>query len=126
VIVEGAGGLLVPLVGSFTCGDLARFLDLPLVVVARPNLGTINHTLLTVRVAEAMGLEVKAVVVNNYDPDGGGLEQRSNPEVLREMLHGVPVYTVPCFKRLSVEDGLLGEMEGYPWEVLVGHLVDGE
>ncbi len=116
VIMEGAGGLLVPMCGRFTCGDLARFLNAPIVVVARPDLGTINHTLLTVRVAQAMGIAVKAVVLNRYCPERGGLEQRSNPRVIEDMLQNIPVHTVPPLSGLSVEEGMLGELAEYPWE----------
>ncbi len=123
VIVEGAGGLLVPMGSGLTCGDLAKIFNASLVVVARPNLGTINHTLLTVRVAKAMGLKVKAVVINQHDPKGGGLEQRSNPEVIRKMLDNVPVYTVPPFNDLVVEKCKLGEMEKFPWERLTEALL---
>ncbi|WP_136513481.1 dethiobiotin synthase [Geomonas edaphica] len=68
VIVEGAGGLMVPLAGGLLVADLALHLGLPIVVVARPNLGTINHTLLTTFTARTMGLKVKGVIVNRY-PD---------------------------------------------------------
>lgn len=66
VIVEGAGGLMVPLAGGLLVSDLAQHLDLPLLVVARPNLGTVNHSLLTVFCARTMGLKVKGIVVNRY------------------------------------------------------------
>ncbi len=125
VIVEGAGGLLVPMGYGLTCGDLARLLGSPLVVVARPNLGTINHTLLTVRMAQAMGIRVKAVIINGYDPDGGGIEQRSNPRVIGEMLPGVPVFTVPPIRGVAVEKKLLGDMEAYPWERIVREAFEG-
>ena len=68
VIVEGAGGLMVPLAGGLLISDLASHLGLPIVVVARPGLGTINHTLLTTFCARNLGLEVKGVVINRY-PD---------------------------------------------------------
>ncbi|GFO66447.1 ATP-dependent dethiobiotin synthetase BioD [Geomonas limicola] len=68
LIVEGAGGLMVPLAGGLLIADLAVNLGLPIAVVARPNLGTVNHTLLTTFTARQMGLEVKGVIVNRY-PD---------------------------------------------------------
>ncbi|TSK08120.1 MAG: dethiobiotin synthase [Geobacter sp.] len=68
VIVEGAGGLMVPLAGGLLVADLALHLGLPIVVVARPNLGTVNHTLLTTFTARTLGLKVKGVIVNRY-PD---------------------------------------------------------
>lgn len=66
VIVEGAGGLMVPLVGGMLIADLALFLGLPVAVVARPNLGTVNHTLLTTFGAKNLGLTVKGVIINRY------------------------------------------------------------
>lgn len=78
VIVEGAGGLMVPLAGGLLVADLARQLDLPLLVVARPDLGTINHTVLTCFAAQQMGLKVAGVVINNY-PAEPGLAERSAP-----------------------------------------------
>jgi dethiobiotin synthetase len=66
MIVEGAGGLMVPLAGGLLIADLVTQLGLPLAVVARPNLGTINHTLLTTFCAAHMGLTVKGVIVNRF------------------------------------------------------------
>jgi dethiobiotin synthetase len=62
LIVEGIGGLLVPLSEDFTVRDLAVELGLPLLIAARPGLGTINHTLLTLQAARAAKLDVRAVV----------------------------------------------------------------
>ncbi|MBI4699558.1 MAG: dethiobiotin synthase [Deltaproteobacteria bacterium] len=69
LLIEGAGGLLVPLGAGRTIADLARFLGAPLLVVARDSLGTINHTLLTVEVARGRGLAVGAVVLSACTPD---------------------------------------------------------
>ncbi|WP_243371324.1 dethiobiotin synthase [Geotalea sp. SG265] len=66
VIVEGAGGLMVPLAGGLLTADLINYLGLPLIVVARPNLGTVNHTLLTTFAARQMGIPVRGIIVNNY------------------------------------------------------------
>ncbi len=66
VIVEGVGGLLCPISDDFWVVHLARLLELPVVVVARAALGTINHTLLTLHVARQAGLHVAGVVVNRY------------------------------------------------------------
>jgi len=65
LVVEGAGGLLVPLHDDFTMGELARELELPLLVVARAALGTINHTRLTLEAAAARGLRVAGVVISH-------------------------------------------------------------
>jgi dethiobiotin synthetase len=68
-LVEGAGGLLVPVGREWTIADLASELGLPLLVVARAGLGTVNHTALTVRVARELGLDVAGVVLNATSPD---------------------------------------------------------
>lgn len=61
-LVEGAGGLLVPLGAGRSIADLAMLLGLPLLIVARPTLGTINHTLLTVEAARHRGLSIRGVI----------------------------------------------------------------
>ena len=65
-VVEGVGGLMVPLRGPWLARDLAAELGLPLVIAARPGLGTINHTLLTLEAARAAGLRVSAVVLTPW------------------------------------------------------------
>jgi dethiobiotin synthetase len=89
MLVEGAGGLAVPIADGFFMSDLAREMGLPVLIVARPSLGTINHTLLTVHCARAAGLEVAGIVINNYPVDPGLAEQTS-PSVI-EKLGGAPV-----------------------------------
>jgi dethiobiotin synthetase len=79
IVVEGVGGLLVPIDSDYTVRELAIALGLPLLVVARPSLGTINHTLLTLQAARAAGLKVLAVVLTPWPTRPSRLE-RSNRE----------------------------------------------
>ena len=74
VIVEGVGGLLCPISDEFWVIHLARMMSLPLVIVAKAGLGTINHTLLTLYAARAAGLEVAGVVINRYRVDPGAVK----------------------------------------------------
>ena len=92
VLVEGVGGLLCPLTASETVADLAALLGLPLVVVARRSLGTLNHTLMTVEVAHRRGLAVAGVVVSETSPVTTPAEH-ANVEELRARL-AVPVLAV--------------------------------
>jgi dethiobiotin synthetase len=84
LIVEGVGGLLVPLAEELTVRDLAVALGLPLLIAASPGLGTINHTLLTVEAARTAGLDVRAVVLTPWPEQPSELE-RSNRETIARM-----------------------------------------
>jgi dethiobiotin synthetase len=99
LIAEGVGGLLVPLTsGGYLVRDLAVALGLPVVVVARPGLGTINHSLLTIEAARAVGLAVRAVVLSPW-PAEPTVMQASNRRTI-EALGGVevvPFAEVPGF-----------------------------
>jgi dethiobiotin synthetase len=97
VVLEGVGGLLVPLTPGYAVRDYARELGLPLIVAARPGLGTINHTLLTLEAARAVALDVRAVVLTPWPEDPSTLE-RSNQETI-ERLGGTVVQTLPRLGR---------------------------
>jgi dethiobiotin synthetase len=90
IAVEGAGGLYVPLDGSHILVlDLIRQLRLPLLVVARAGLGTINHTALTVMAARHAGVAVAGVILNRF-PLNPGLAEQTNPEVIQQITQ-IPV-----------------------------------
>jgi dethiobiotin synthetase len=93
LVVEGVGGLLVPLTEAFTVCDLAIELQLPVLIAATPALGTINHTLLTLRAARAGGLRVAAVVLTPWAAEPSALEV-SNRETIAQM-GDVEVETLP-------------------------------
>ena len=92
VVVEGVGGLMVPLRPDYLVRNLAAQLGHPLVIVAHAGLGTINHTLLSIEAAWTAELEVRAVVRNRWPAEPGRLEE-SNRETIAE-LTGVEVATL--------------------------------
>lgn len=95
LVVEGAGGLLVELTSDGrTCADLAAVLELPVVVVVRPGLGTLNHTALTLRELERRGLELAGVVVSGY-PASPDLATRTNLAELDRIAGGRLAGVVP-------------------------------
>ncbi len=96
VIVEGAGGLLVPITNSLTMADLARDRGLPLIVVARGRLGTVNHTLLTLEVAAGRGLAVAGVVIS-HGPIPLSSADAANLAVLRKLLGARLLAEIPPF-----------------------------
>jgi dethiobiotin synthetase len=93
LVCEGVGGFLVPLTRNFLVRDLARDLGIPVLIVATPALGTINHTLLTIEAVRATGLEVAKVVLNDWPAEPSRVE-RSNLETI-SVLGGVEVETLP-------------------------------
>jgi dethiobiotin synthetase len=112
LIVEGIGGIMVPLVADYLVADLAAELGAPVLVVARPALGTINHTLLTVTHARARGLDVAAVILNASTRSEPGLAERTNPEIIRRLAGACPVLgPLGWCEGVSVEDG---ELDGLP------------
>ena len=90
IIVEGAGGIMVPVYKKYLFLDLIRDLNIPVIVVARPGLGTVNHTLMTIAAARGNGLEVLGVVINASMKTRKGLPEKTNPGLI-EQLGGVPV-----------------------------------
>jgi dethiobiotin synthetase len=94
MVVEGAGGLLVPLGKGSTMADLAREMGFPLLVVTRAALGTINHTLLTLEAARVRGLPLAGVVISHCD---GWLSQaaEANLTELRRALGSRLVGEIP-------------------------------
>jgi dethiobiotin synthetase len=94
LVIEGAGGLLVPLSWGYTALDLAERAGLAAIVVARAGLGTLNHTQLTVEALTRRGVPVRAVVLNQGS-DHPDLAEATNPAALERLLPGIPVVLVP-------------------------------
>jgi len=114
LLVEGVGGLLVPITDDFLVADLARKWDLPLVIASRIGLGTINHTLLTVESARHRGLTVAGIVFNGYDESGAGTAERTNPDEIAR-LTGVPILGVlPHDPQVSLAKACLGRLADVP------------
>jgi dethiobiotin synthetase len=84
LVCEGVGGFLVPLTSTYLVRDLCVELALPVVVVASPGLGTINHTLLTAAAVRAAGLELRGVVLTPWPEEPGDME-RSNRETIASL-----------------------------------------
>jgi len=102
LVVEGVGGLLVPVAAGYFVRDLAVDLALPLLVAARPGLGTINHTLLTVEAARAAGLRVAGVVLTPWPDEPSPLERSNRATVAR--LGKTPVSVLRASRAESLAD----------------------
>jgi dethiobiotin synthetase len=107
-IVEGAGGLLVPITEHATYATLFARWRLGVIVVAANRLGVLNHTALTVHAATSAGLHVHAVVLNTLTAAPAGLAESTNADALRRILPGRPVVTFPYLSDLHHIPSLAG------------------
>ncbi|MCF7957345.1 MAG: dethiobiotin synthase [Phycisphaerae bacterium] len=107
VLVEGVGGVMVPLEDDYMVLDMMCDMGLPVLIVSQNKLGTINQTLLTIEACRSRGLEIIGIVFNAYQADGADKAQESNARVI-EALSQVKVLTViPYEKESCVEKGVL-------------------
>ena len=104
LLVEGAGGLMVPLYNDYFFADLVRDMDLELVIVARPGLGTINHTLLTIEQARAQGIAVRGVLFSEASARKHGIPEKTNPQAVRTLGNVEILGTIPYSKILRPQD----------------------
>ena len=117
-LIEGAGGLMVPLVGCFTYADFARVAELPVIVVAANKLGVINHLLLTLEHGSCKESHVLGYVLNQVDADSS-LAAETNREVLSGMT-GVPCLGEVRFaKDTNAVENVLSELDLRPLELLL-------
>ena len=101
VVAEGAGGVVVPLNRRETMLDLMQALRLPIVIVARPGLGTINHTLLSIRTLRSDGLDIAGVVFVASQPGEPGFIEEDNGNTI-EQFGKVPILgTIPYCAALA-------------------------
>ena len=85
VIVEGVGGITAPLWEEYLVADFMVALALPAIIVTRPNMGTINHTLLTVEYAWQRGIQVAGIIINGWNEEEVGVLERSNADYIARL-----------------------------------------
>jgi dethiobiotin synthetase len=120
VVVEGAGGLLVPLTERVSYAELFARWRLGLVVVAANRLGAINHVLLTVHAARAAELEIRGVVLNRTTSATPDAAAQTNAATLAQLLPDIPVVSWPWLTDVS-DDALATQAE----QLGLGVLIDG-
>ncbi len=103
VICEGAGGIMVPLTIKLLYCDFVKKLDIPLVVVARLSLGTINHTLLTINLAKHMDISVKGIILNRTSSISG-TEEKTNPDIIKSFSRVPVIGIMPFIKETNRDD----------------------
>ena len=99
-VTEGAGGLMVPLAKNMLTADLIKALDLPTIFVIRPNLGTINHTLLTLSYAKSKGINIRGIIINNYPVENDDIIIKTAPRLIKEYFDVEFLGTIPHCDKL--------------------------
>jgi dethiobiotin synthetase len=99
LVIEGAGGVLVPIRENFFFADLIKKWNAPTLIVSRLGLGTINHTLLTNHLLKERGIKVLGVILNNTD-GLSNLPAQTNPDILRKYLDAPVLGVFPHVKDL--------------------------
>lgn len=94
IIIEGAGGLLVPITKSYTYLNLIKNIGIPVIVVAANKLGVINHTLLTLNCLKENKINTLCVILNNTQ-NQKDIAQKTNLSVLQRLLTGIKIIELP-------------------------------
>jgi dethiobiotin synthetase len=107
MVIEGVGGLLVPITrlknrSYYFVSDMIKDLNLPTIVVSRPTLGTINHTLLTINYLIKEGIKVKGVIINYHNPPENTIAEKTNPDILKEICQVPLIGIIPYVEDISI------------------------
>lgn len=111
LVVEGAGGLLVPLKGNFLIAELIQELNMPAIIVARLGLGTINHSLLTLEAARKRGIEVRGIIFNQNKKEPLTVCEKTNPRIISKLGKIKVLGIVPHMGSLNKKDDNLRELK---------------
>ena len=103
LVVEGIGGLMVPILDRYFVADMAQRMALPLVIVTLPGIGTLNHTTLTVAAARQYGLQVLGLVVNTAEKQPAGVAERLNPDALEQCCNAPVLAEIPHLGTVGIE-----------------------
>lgn len=100
MIVEGVGGIMVPLTSEAYVADLARDLKLPTIIVASSRLGTLNHILLTIKICRDYDLSIQGVIINGM-PQRPGVVEKKLVSVIQELSNVRVLCVIPRLKELT-------------------------
>jgi dethiobiotin synthetase len=122
LIVEGVGGILVPLDSKHTVLDMASWLGMRVVIVARAGLGTISHTLLTIAALRSRDIRIAGVVINQYPAEDPGIAEETNPDAIARfgnvpVLCLIPQFTSPAVPHLPPD--VVATIDTVDWIKLV-------
>ncbi len=104
VIVEGIGGIMVPIKNEYFVIDMIKEMKMPVLIVSWATLGTLNHTLLTVRTCKEHGLDVTGVVVNGVRDDN--VVEKNTGEIIHELTGAFVIGSIPLVNAFDKDDAV--------------------
>src|SRR3989338_3160427 len=119
VLVEGAGGLLVPLKKNYLVADLIKDLDLDVVIISRLALGTINHSLLTIQLARQKGIKVRGIIFSEVMKNREGIPEKTNPRAVQHFGDVTILGIVPHLKSITRKEILKRCSAAIDWKILL-------
>lgn len=125
LVVEGAGGLLVPINEKFLVADMIKELCLGIVVVARAGLGTINHTLLTIEAAKRRGIEVAGIIFNQSNKGSVTVCEKDNPLIIHKLSKVRNLGFVP-FLELKEKNASLKELRHIAQKIDIDSIINAK
>ncbi len=102
VIVEGIGGLMVPLEENYYVYNLIKEFSLPAIIVTRSTLGTLNHTLLSIQCAQHSEIELAGIIINHSTPDNRSLAEKTNPDIIKRLCPVPVIGILPYIASLDI------------------------
>ncbi len=129
LVVEGAGGITTPITDDYRMFHLIKDLDLPIIIVARPGLGTINHTVLTIEFARRQGISVMGVIINDHPVDVDDIQTdivlRTNPDQIARLGKTKILGIVPHDPAVDLDKCQVGNIVGLVEEhVDIDHIIN--
>jgi len=110
MLIEGVGGLLVPILDHFSVADLIALLNVPIIIVSRAALGTINHTLLTIEAAQRRNLNILGIVYNAISDTTHDIAAQTSPEIITRLTQIPTLGTLPYDPQVDTDQGKLGHL----------------
>jgi dethiobiotin synthetase len=110
LLVEGIGGIMTPITKQFFIADMIKMMDIETVIVTRATLGTLNHTVLTYEACKERSIQVKGIIINNFDEKGSPAEKNA-PTTLHEITGLDILGVVPFIKDYNKIDTMIEIVE---------------
>lgn len=110
LLVEGIGGIMTPITSNYFVADLIKEMNLDTIIVTRSTLGTLNHTVMTVKICHEYKIPIKGIIINNYDENGSFVEKNS-PSTIYEITHMPILGTLPFVKDYQNVEMMISHVE---------------